>query len=100
MMGLLLIFVILLLIWLGTIYWFYQKQTVMRVFVMLTMGSIFYMYIAFLLWAAQAPGWLLAFVGLLPIVLTVAGYTLYERSKEREKQKNDEKAKNDDLVNA
>jgi len=94
------IFLVLLATWIGTIYWLYQQQTIMRMFVMLTAGSIFYMYITFLLWAFHAPGWLLATVGLLPIFLTVAGYTLYERSREYEKNKNAEKAKNDDLVNA
>lgn len=94
------IFLLCLLGWLGALYLLYREQTITRLFGLLMMSVWLYMSVELMMWSARLPLHFMMGMGLLPILLVLVGFRVYDRSREREKIKNDEKAKNDDLVNA
>jgi Ca2+/Na+ antiporter len=100
MIGLILIFLVCLLGWLGALYLVYKQRTIMRLFGLLMMSIWLYMSIELMLWSARLPLLFLMSLGILPILFVMIGFKVYERSRELEKAKNDDKRKNEELVSA
>ena len=93
------IFIICLLAWIGTIYFFLQDRSFNRLFAVLMMGVISYLSFELTAWSFRPPLPVMLGIGLLPIVSISYGYRYYEKKyREPEKAKNDDKSKNEETV--
>jgi Ca2+/Na+ antiporter len=89
----LLIFIVCLLGWFGSVVLIRQSYSLNRLFVFLIMSIWLYVSFALLVISSQPPLWVWLGLGFIPIFLIAYGYRYYEKKQELEKAKNDDKIK-------
>jgi hypothetical protein len=93
------VFIICLLLWFGTVYWFLQDRNFNRLFAILMMGVISYLSFELTAWSFRPPLSVMMAIGLLPIVSIAYGYRYYEHKyRKPKKPKNDDKSKHGETV--
>ncbi|MGJ3240898.1 MAG: hypothetical protein ACFE0Q_19475 [Anaerolineae bacterium] len=95
-----LVFIVMLLGWFGALYFFLQKRTLTRIFVLLLTSLLTYLSFELTLWSYNLPLPVMMVVGLLPIVVIGYGFRVYDYQckREREKRKNDETTSTEELL--
>lgn len=93
------IFIICLLLWFGTIYWFLQDRNFNRLFGVLMIGVITYLSFELTAWSFRPPFQVMMAIGLLPIISVAYGYRYYEHKyRQPQKAKNEEKSKTEEII--
>ena len=81
------IFVVCLLLWFGTNYWFWQDKNFNRLFPVLMMGVITYLSFELTAWSFRPPFHVMLAIGLFPILSISYGYRYYEQKYRNPQEK-------------
>ena len=94
------VFIVMLLGWFGALYFFLQKQSLYRIFVLLLMSLLTYLSFEITLWSYQLPLPIMMIVGLIPITIIAYGFRVYDYNRQRnaDKPKNDDKLKTEETI--